>query len=85
MRNTDVKTPKEEWQWKKMCAVADLMPTDAGTTSAAVKYGDSQLAIFHVPKRGYYATQQVCLPILRTTSSVQLRLSDVPAQACLRS
>ena len=28
--------------------------------SAAVKYGDSQLAIFHVPRRGYYATQQMC-------------------------
>jgi nitrite reductase (NAD(P)H) len=28
-------------------------------SSAAVKYGDSQLAIFHVPKKGYYATQQV--------------------------
>jgi nitrite reductase (NAD(P)H) len=27
--------------------------------SAAVKYGDSQLAIFHVPRRGYFATQQV--------------------------
>lgn len=29
--------------------------------SAAVRYGlDSQLAIFHVPSRGYYATQQQC-------------------------
>lgn len=28
-------------------------------SSAAVKYGDSLLAIFHVPKKGYYATQQV--------------------------
>jgi nitrite reductase (NAD(P)H) len=27
--------------------------------SAAVKYGDSQLAIFHIPRRGYFATQQV--------------------------
>jgi len=36
------------------------MSTDAGTTSVAVKYGDTQLAVYHVPKRGYYATQQMC-------------------------
>lgn len=37
------------------------MPTTESTTSAAVRYGeDSQLAIFHVPGRGYYATQQMC-------------------------
>jgi nitrite reductase (NAD(P)H) len=61
MRATEVKTSKDQWQWKKVCTVADLMPTDAGTTSAAIKYGDSQIAIFHVPKRGYFASQQVCL------------------------
>lgn len=27
--------------------------------SAAVKYGGSQLAVYHVPRRGYFATQQV--------------------------
>jgi nitrite reductase (NAD(P)H) len=59
MRTTDVRTPKEQWTWKKVCRVSDLMPTDAGTTSAAVKYGDSQIAIYHVPKRGYFASQQV--------------------------
>jgi len=36
------------------------MPTDVGTTSAAAKYGDSQIAIFHIPRRGYFATQQMC-------------------------
>jgi nitrite reductase (NAD(P)H) len=31
------------------------------TRSCAVRYGDdSQLAIFHVPKKGYFATQQMC-------------------------
>ena len=29
------------------------------TTSVAVKYGDTQLAVYHVPKRGFYATQQM--------------------------
>jgi len=28
--------------------------------SAAVRYGDSQIAIFHVPRKGYFATQQMC-------------------------
>jgi hypothetical protein len=29
------------------------------SSSAAVKYGDSLIAIYHIPNRGYYATQQV--------------------------
>lgn len=53
-------TPKSEWEWRKMATVNDLVPTDDATTSAAVKYGDSQLAIFHIPRRGYFATQQMC-------------------------
>jgi nitrite reductase (NAD(P)H) len=54
-------TPKEQWKWVPLATVDDLMPTDQNTTSAAVRYGDdSQLAIFHVPGRGYYATQQMC-------------------------
>ncbi|KAG1902240.1 uncharacterized protein F5891DRAFT_1025513 [Suillus fuscotomentosus] len=53
-------TPKSEWEWRKLATVNDLMPTDDATTSAAVKYGDSQLAIFHIPRRGYFATQQMC-------------------------
>ncbi|TFK51421.1 nitrite reductase [Heliocybe sulcata] len=57
---SSIRTPKSEWKWREVAAVEDLTPTQAGTTSAAVKYGDSQLAIFHIPKRGYYATQQMC-------------------------
>lgn len=56
----DVATPKSTWQWRKMCAVDDLVITDKGPTSVAVRYGETPLAIFHVPQRGYYATQQMC-------------------------
>lgn len=58
LQESDVAVPKSQWMWRKMATVQDLTPTDAGTTSAAVKYGDSQLAIFHVPRKGYFATQQ---------------------------
>ncbi|KAH9855728.1 nitrite reductase [Lenzites betulinus] len=60
LRETDITTPKSEWAWRKVATVHDLTPTDSGTTSAAVRYGDSQIAIFHVPGRGYFATQQMC-------------------------
>ncbi|KAJ6499701.1 nitrite reductase [Mycena vitilis] len=53
-------TPKSDWQWLIMASMADMMPTEMGTTSVAVKYGETQLAIFHVPQRGYFATQQMC-------------------------
>ncbi|WVQ96928.1 nitrite reductase [NAD(P)H], large subunit [Kwoniella sp. CBS 9459] len=54
-------TSKEQWSWVSLCNVSDLMPTDRNTTSVAVRYGeDTQLAIFHVPGKGYYASQQMC-------------------------
>ncbi|KAJ7695490.1 NADPH nitrite reductase [Mycena rosella] len=53
-------TPKADWLWLTMVSKADMMPTDIGTTSVAVKYGETQLAVFHVPQRGYFATQQMC-------------------------
>jgi nitrite reductase (NAD(P)H) len=57
----DIVTPREEWKWIPLASVDDLQPSENNTTSAAVRYGeDSQLAIFHVPKRGYFATQQMC-------------------------
>ena len=37
----------------------DIALSEDATTNVAVKYGDTQLAIFHVPKRGFYATQQM--------------------------
>ncbi|KAI0757771.1 nitrite reductase [Daedaleopsis nitida] len=60
LRETDVATPKSEWTWRKLATTSDLVLGDGGTTSAAVRYGDSQIAIFHVPGRGYFATQQMC-------------------------
>jgi nitrite reductase (NAD(P)H) len=57
----NLRTPKSEWKWIPLAIVSDLQPNEKNTTSAAVRYGkDSQLAIFHVPGRGYYATQQMC-------------------------
>lgn len=57
----DLRTPKSDWKWVALATTADLAATEANTTSCAVRYGeDSQLAIFHVPKKGYYATQQMC-------------------------
>jgi nitrite reductase (NAD(P)H) len=52
-------TPKARWKWTTVATKDDLMPTESGTTSVAVKYGDTQLAVYYVPKRGYYATQQM--------------------------
>jgi len=37
----------------------DMALSENGTTSVAVKYGNTQLAVYHVPKRGFYATQQM--------------------------
>ncbi|GAA6042045.1 hypothetical protein JCM8097_004077 [Rhodosporidiobolus ruineniae] len=54
-------TPRSEWQYVPLATVGDLAPTEEGTTSCAVRYGeDSQLAIFHVPRKGYFCTQQMC-------------------------
>ncbi|TFY53858.1 hypothetical protein EVJ58_g9202, partial [Rhodofomes roseus] len=60
LKEDRIRTPKDQWKWCKLAKLDDLIPTDAGTTSVAVKYGDSQLAIFHVPRKGYFATQQMC-------------------------
>ncbi|KAJ8585502.1 nitrite reductase [Rhizopogon salebrosus TDB-379] len=60
LHESAIVTPKSEWEWRNLATVHDLTPNTDATTSAAVKYGDSQLAIFHIPKRGYFATQQMC-------------------------
>ncbi|KAI0364905.1 nitrite reductase [Pilatotrama ljubarskyi] len=60
LRETDISIPKTQWTWRKVATIHDLSPTESGTTSAAVRFGDSQIAIFHVPGRGYFATQQMC-------------------------
>ncbi|KIP04506.1 hypothetical protein PHLGIDRAFT_31334 [Phlebiopsis gigantea 11061_1 CR5-6] len=60
LRESDIPSRKDTWEWRKLASVEDLTPTDTGTTSAAVKYGESQLVIFHIPRRGYFCTQQMC-------------------------
>lgn len=54
-----IATPKSEWKWINVAKKADIMPSDSNTTSVAVKYGDTQLAVYHVPKKGYYASQRM--------------------------
>ncbi|BGP40530.1 hypothetical protein JCM10449v2_004492 [Rhodotorula kratochvilovae] len=57
----DIRTPRSQWRYVPLATVADLSPTEDNTTSCAVRYGeDTQLAIFHVPKKGFFATQQMC-------------------------
>ncbi|KAG8866838.1 hypothetical protein FRC20_007390, partial [Serendipita sp. 405] len=56
----EIKLPRSQWKWRQLAKVSDLMPIQEGVTSAAIKYGDTQLAIFHVPNKGYFATQQMC-------------------------
>lgn len=73
-----VSSPKSEWKWRKLATVQALELSDVTTyvlscyfsrtteslnSSAAVKYGDSQLAIFRVPGKGLFATQQVSKPL----------------------
>ena len=54
-----LKTPKNQWTWVTVAKKDDIILSENGTTNFAVKYGDTQLAVFHVPKRGFYATQQM--------------------------
>ncbi|GAA5820635.1 hypothetical protein JCM11251_003086 [Rhodosporidiobolus azoricus] len=59
--DSQIQTPRSQWQYVKLATVDDLSPTAENTTSCAVRYGeDSQLAIFHVPGKGYFCTQQMC-------------------------
>lgn len=46
-------------EWERICNVKDLNHSPAGG-SCAVKRGDTQLAIFYVEGKGFYATQQMC-------------------------
>ncbi|OSD05584.1 nitrite reductase [Trametes coccinea BRFM310] len=60
LSKADLRAGTDQWKWRKVAEVQDLTPSDGTTTSAAVRFGDSQIAIFHVPGRGYFATQQMC-------------------------
>lgn len=48
------------WEWRPVCRVDDLDPQGNAPTSAVVKYGDVQIAIFNVPGRGLRASQNMC-------------------------
>ncbi|CAK5272257.1 unnamed protein product [Mycena citricolor] len=78
LTTNDIAAPKPEWQWKSLLSKADLRPTKAGTTSVVVKYGETQLAVFHVAGRGYFATQQMC-PHKRTFVLDQGIVGESPA------
>ncbi|GAA98797.1 uncharacterized protein L969DRAFT_50632 [Mixia osmundae IAM 14324] len=60
MSTSQISTPKEQWKWIKVAHVDDLRPNEENTSHAALKYGESQLALYHVPRKGYFATQQMC-------------------------
>ncbi|GAA5913645.1 uncharacterized protein JCM6883_004036 [Sporobolomyces salmoneus] len=60
-RPEQLKTPRSEWKYVQLLSVDDFEPTETNTSSCAVKYGeDTQLAVFHVPNRGFFCTQQMC-------------------------
>ncbi|CDO69824.1 hypothetical protein BN946_scf184803.g22 [Trametes cinnabarina] len=65
LKKTDIAATRDHWTWRKVANVDDFAPAEGATTcaavsSAAIRYGDSQIAIFHVPGQGYFATQQMC-------------------------
>ena len=57
-------TPKHQWTWQTVAKKGDMVLNDQATTSVAVKYGDTQLAVYHVPRRGLYASQQMYVSCL---------------------
>jgi nitrite reductase (NAD(P)H) len=60
MTESMIDAGKDEWSWQQVCRMEDLNPTEGATTSCSVKIGDSQIAIFNVPKKGLFASQQQC-------------------------
>jgi nitrite reductase (NAD(P)H) len=49
-----------KWEWKEMCNYAELDPHEQAPTSAVVKYGDTQIAIWNIPGKGLRASQNMC-------------------------
>lgn len=59
--DSSIATPRSSWQYVQLASVDDLQPTEENTTSCAVRYGqDTSLAIFHVPRKGYFCTMSMC-------------------------
>jgi nitrite reductase (NAD(P)H) len=60
MNEIEIDAPDSDWAWQAVCSSEDLIISQEATTSCAVKIGDSQIAIYHIPKKGLFATQQQC-------------------------
>lgn len=52
-------TSLQEWEWISVAKSNELNLSDEASTSFAIKHGDTQIAVFHVPGKGFYATQQM--------------------------
>ncbi|PPQ70227.1 hypothetical protein CVT24_013085, partial [Panaeolus cyanescens] len=50
----------KEWEWVTAAKMDQLTMSESSSTSFAIKRGDTQIAVFHVPGKGFYATQQMC-------------------------
>lgn len=48
------------WEWRKVCKYGDLDPQEQSTSSAVIKYGDTQIAVWSIPGRGLRASQNMC-------------------------
>ena len=56
----EIVQPENQWKWRKVATAADLRNSNKGTTSIAVNYSDTQLAVFKLANGRIYATQQLC-------------------------
>ncbi|KAN0061889.1 hypothetical protein ACQY0O_005883 [Thecaphora frezii] len=48
------------WEYRPVCRLSDLDRQSNSPTSATIKYGDVQIAIWHIPGRGLRAAQNMC-------------------------
>lgn len=48
------------WEWRPVCKLSDLDRQSDSPTSAAIKYGDVQIAVWNIPGRGLRAAQNMC-------------------------
>ncbi|KAJ8607087.1 hypothetical protein MRB53_040523 [Persea americana] len=61
-KSTTYDFKNQKWsrlEWEKICSIESLKSTPAGA-SATILRGDTQLAIFHVKGRGFFASQAMC-------------------------
>lgn len=48
------------WDWKAVCKFSDLDPQKDSPSSATIRYGDTQIAVWNIPGRGVRAAQNMC-------------------------